>query len=135
MPEANHQVVENPTIDKTLEEGSSNAEKEVKQKSKEKDRGKEKDEGKGKDREKARGKAKKKKSNLVKLNLIGEKHASYAKEPCSLAANIIHPFREYHISFDVFSAVNNLDELFKLLVYESNLYAQMVGNSILTNKK
>ena len=30
MPEANHQVVENPTIEKTLEEGSSNAEKEVK---------------------------------------------------------------------------------------------------------
>ena len=56
-------------------------------------------------------------------------------EQCSLAANIIHPFWEYHISFDVFSAVNNLDGLGKLLVYESNLYAQRNGREFHTNKQ
>ena len=66
MPGANYQVFENPTIEKTLEEGSSKAEKEVKGKSKEKGKGK------IKNSEKAREKAKKKKSNLVKMNLIGK---------------------------------------------------------------
>ena len=42
MPEANYHVVENPTIKKTLEEGSSKAEKEVKGKSKERGKGKRK---------------------------------------------------------------------------------------------
>ena len=37
MPEANYHILENPTIEKTLEEGSSKAEKEVKGKSKEKE--------------------------------------------------------------------------------------------------
>ena len=36
VPEANYHVVENSNIEKTLEEGSSKAEKEVKEKSKEK---------------------------------------------------------------------------------------------------
>ena len=38
VPEANYHVVENPNIEKTLEEGSSKAEKEVKEKSKEKEK-------------------------------------------------------------------------------------------------
>ena len=42
MPEANYHVVENPTIEKSLEEGSSKAEKEVKGKSKERGKGKRK---------------------------------------------------------------------------------------------
>ena len=51
-----------------------------------------------KTKEKAREKANKKKSNLVvKLNLIGEKHASYAKEQCSLKADIIHTFLKHHM--------------------------------------
>ena len=49
-----------------------------------------------KTKEKAREKAKKKKSNLVKLNLIGQKHASYAKEHCSLKVGIIHTFPKHH---------------------------------------
>ena len=49
----------NPTIEKTFEEGSSKAEKDVKGKSNEKDKGKEK--GKGKGKKKSENKIKKKK--------------------------------------------------------------------------
>lgn len=38
VPEANYHVVDNPTVEKTLEEGSSKAEKKVKRKRKEKDK-------------------------------------------------------------------------------------------------
>ena len=75
VPEANYHVVENPTIKVNFEEGSRKAEKEIKRKSKEKRQGKEKGKGKGKGKEKKQGKYKiKKKSNLVKLNLIWEKY-------------------------------------------------------------
>ena len=80
VSEANYQVVKNPTIEKTLEEGSSKAEKKVKEKSKEKCEGKEKGQEKENTKKKAREKAKNKKSNLVKLNLIGEKTCSICKE-------------------------------------------------------
>ena len=63
MPEANYHVVENPTIEKTLEEGSSKAEREVKGKSEKKGKGKEKGKGKGKEKGKSKGKSKEKKSN------------------------------------------------------------------------
>ena len=52
VPEANYHVVENPTSEKTLEEGDAKAEKEVKVKIKEKGKGKEKWKWKGKDQEK-----------------------------------------------------------------------------------
>ena len=52
VPEANYHVVENPTIEKTLEKGSSKAKKEVKGKSKEKGKGK------GKNIRKSKGKSK-----------------------------------------------------------------------------
>ena len=55
----------NPTIEKTFEEGSSKAEKDVKGKSNEKDKGKEKGKGKGKKNQKTKLKKKKKKPNLV----------------------------------------------------------------------
>ena len=75
VPKANYHVVENPTIEKTLKEGSSKAEKKVKGKNKEKSTGKEKGKGKEKDKEKSEEKSKEeKKSNLVKLNLIWEKN-------------------------------------------------------------
>ena len=112
----------NPTIEKTFEEGSSKAEKDVKGKSNEKDKGKEK--GKGKGKKKSENKIKKKKKETkpgVTEFDWGKKHALYAKEQCSFKANIIHQFPEHHISFDVFSAVANLDGLVKLLVDESNL--------------
>ena len=86
VPEANY-VVENPTIEKTLEEGSSKADKEVKGKSKEKGKGKEN----GKRKRKGKGKSKlKSKRNQT---------------------DTIHQFPEYHIPFDVFSAVTNRDGL------------------------
>ena len=62
MPEANYYVVENPTIEKTLEESCSKAEKEVKGKSKEK--GKRKKKCKGKNKEKSKEKE-------IKLDEIG----------------------------------------------------------------
>ena len=68
MPEANYYVVENPTIEKTLEESCSKAEKEVKGKSKEKGKRKEKYKGKGKDKGKNKEKSKEKE---IKLDEIG----------------------------------------------------------------
>ena len=79
MPEANYYVVENPSIEKKLEEDSSKSEKEIKGKNKEKGKGKEKGKEKEKTKEKAREKAKKKRSNLVKLNLIEGKTCSISK--------------------------------------------------------
>ena len=60
--ETNYHVVEDSTIEKTLEEGSSKAEKEVtgKKKEKEKSKVKEMGIGKGKDEVKSKGKSKEK---------------------------------------------------------------------------
>ena len=66
---------------------------------------------------------------------MGKKHAPYAKEQCSLKTDIIHQFPEYHIHFDVFSAVTNLDGLVKLLVDESNFYTWQNGREFHTNKQ
>ena len=120
IPEANYYVVENATIKKTLEEGSSKAEKEVNWKSK----------------EKGKGERKEREIKNVEIDFDwGKKHAPYAKEQCSLKADIIHQFPEYQIPFDVFSAVTNLDGFVKLLVHESNLYAQQIGREFHTNKQ
>ena len=78
----------------------------MKKKLKEKKQRKRKGKGKGKDIGKNKEKSKEKKSNLVKLNLIGEKkHSPYATEQCSLKAEIIFQFPKHHIPFDVFSEV------------------------------
>ena len=66
VPDANYHVVENPPIEKALEQSSGKAEKEVKGKKK-------KIKEKKRTKEKTRGKAKRKKSNRVKLNLNGGK--------------------------------------------------------------
>ena len=72
----------------------------------------------------------------MKLNLIGEKHAPYAKEQRSLKADIIHQLPEHHIPFEEFSAVTNLDGVVKLLVNESNFYGkELTENFTITNKK
>ena len=60
---------------------------------------------------KKQGERQRKKSILVKLNSIGEKHTPYAREQCSFKIDIIHQFPEHHIPFDVFSAVTNRDGL------------------------
>ena len=86
VPEANY-VVENPTIEKTLEEGSSKADKEVKGKSKEKGKGKENGKRKRKDKGKSKLKSKRNQTDTI------------------------HQFPEHHIPFDVFSAVTNRDGL------------------------
>ena len=71
----------------------------------------------------------------MKLNLIGEKHGPYEKEQCSLKVDIIHQFLEHHIPFDVFSDVTYLDDLVRLLVDESNLYAQQNGREFYTKEQ
>ena len=106
-----------------MEEGSSKAEKEVKEKSKQKEKGKEKGKGNEKDKEKSKGKSKEKAIKPGEIEFDWKKYAPYAKEQCSLKADIIHQFPEHHITFHVFFAVTNLDGLVKLLVDESNLYA------------
>ena len=48
---------------------------------------------------------------------------------------MIHQFPEHHVTFDVFSAVTNLDGLVKLLVDEGKLRAQQNGKEFHTNEK
>ena len=52
-----------------------------------------------------------------------------------MKANFIHQLPEHHIAFDVFFAVTNLDKLVKLLVDESNLYAQQNGRELHSNEQ
>ena len=66
---------------------------------------------------------------------MGKKHARYAKEQCSLKADIIYQFQEHLIPFDVFSAGTYLDGFVKLLADESNLYAQQNGREFHINKQ
>ena len=61
--------------------------------------------------------------------------APYAKEQCSLKADIIYQFPEHHIRFDVFSAVANLDGLIKLLMDQSNLNFLQDGKEVHTNEQ
>ena len=105
-------------------------------KSKKKGKGKENDEGKRKDKGKSKRKSKEKEIKPDEIQSdSGKKHAPYTKEQCSLKANIIYQFPELHVPFDVFSDVTNLDGLVKLLVEESNLYAQQNGREFHTNKQ
>ena len=110
MLEANYLVVENPTIEKILEESSSKAENEIKGENQ-------------------------RKTNRWNWIWLGKKHALYAKEIRSLKADIIHQFPEHHIFFDVFSAVTNLDGLVRLLVDESILYTWQKGKEFHTNEQ
>ena len=66
---------------------------------------------------------------------MAKKHAPYAKEQCSLKADIIHQVPEHHIPFDAFSAVTNLDGLVKLFADESNLYVQQNNSEFHTNEQ
>ena len=141
VSEAHYHLGEYPTIKKTLEKGSSKAEKEIKGKYKEKRQRQEKGTGKRKNKRnkrKSKRKAKKmrsEKANPMKLDLIGEKYTPYAKEQCSLRVNIIHQFPEHHISFDVFSVVTNLDGLVRHLVSKGNLHAQQNRREFHTNEQ
>ena len=91
---------------------------------------------KGKGKGKSKGKSKEKEIKPGEIEFDWEKkHVPYAKEECSLKADIIHQFSEHHIPFDVLSAVTNLDGLVKLLVDESNLYTQQNGREFHTNEQ
>ena len=86
---------------------------------------------------KKQGTKQRKRNKPGEIELDWEKiYAPYAKEQCSLKADIIHQFTERPIPSDVFFAVITFDRFAKLLVDESNLYAiKLVDNSTLTNKK
>ena len=117
-----------------MEEGSTKVEKE--RKKQKKGKGKEKNEGKGKDKGKSKRKSKEKEIKPDEIQSdSGKKHAPYAKEQCSLKANIIYQFPELHVPFNVFSDVTNLDGLVKLLVDENNLHTQQNGREFHTNKQ
>ena len=110
------------------EGGSSKAEK----------KGKSTGKGKGKGKHKGKNKRKSKEKEIKPCEIDftwEENHAPYAKEQCNLKADIIHQFPEHHIPFDIFSVVTNFDGLVKLLVGESNLYAQQNGREFGTNKQ
>ena len=98
VPEANY-VVENPTIEKTLEEGSSKADKEVKGKSKEKGKGKENGKRKRKDKGKSELKSKRNQTDTI------------------------HQFPEHHIPFDVTNRDGlvepNLKTFYKISIFRT----------------
>ena len=61
---------------------------------------------------------------------------SKLKPPCALEVEVtIDPLPEYHTSFDIFSAVTDIENLIKLTVVESNLYAQQKGREFQTNEQ
>ena len=71
------------------------------------------------------------------LTSIGKKRPdSKLKQPCALEAEVtIDPLPEHHTPFDIFSAVTDIENLIKLIVVESNLYAQQKGREFQTNEQ
>ena len=58
------------------------------------------------------------------------------KQPCALKAEVtIDPLPEHHTPFDIFSAVTDIENLIKLTVFESNLYAQQKEREFETNEQ
>ena len=47
----------------------------------------------------------------------------------------IDPLPEHHAPFDIFSAVTDIENLIKLTVFESNLYAQQKEREFETNEQ
>ena len=117
IPDANIYVVKSSTAEENMEESNVVCEKESKQKSKRK--GKEK--------------ATKKKS----VDFGRKKRPdSKLKQSCALEAELtIDPLPEHHTCFDIFSAVTDIENLIKLIVAESNLYAQQKGREFQTNEQ
>ena len=74
VPEANYHFIKNTIIEKSLEESSSKAAKEVKGKINEKDKGIEKVKGKGKDKGKSKGKNKEKEIKPVEIKFDWRKN-------------------------------------------------------------
>ena len=62
-----------------------------------------------------------------------EKTSPHPKRQCNLSAEVAHPSPDNHTPFDLFSVATNLDPLLKLLVDQSNLYAQENGREFKTN--
>lgn len=73
------------------------------------------------------------KQNEISFNWT-KKLRPKTKEPCSLEADVqIEHSSGSPTPFDIFSAVTNLQELVKILVEQSNIYAQQNGREFMTN--
>ena len=117
IPEANIHVVKSSTAEANMEESNVVCEKESKQKSKRK------------------GKEKATKKKSVDFNWK-KRPDSKLKQPCALEAEVtIDPLPEHRTPFDIFSAVTDIENLIKLIVVESNLYAQQKGREFQTNEQ
>ena len=70
------------------------------------------------------------------MTSIGKKPDSKLKQPCALEAKVtIGPLPEHHTPFDIFLAITDIENLIKLIVVASNLYAQQKGREFQTNEK
>ena len=117
MPEASIHVVKSSTAEANMEENNVVCEKESKQKRKRK------------------GKEKATKKKTVDFSWK-KRPDSRLKQPCDLEAEVtIDPLPEHHTPFDIFSTVTDIENLFKLTVVESNLYAQQKGKEFQINEQ
>ena len=67
----------------------------------------------------------------VPLNWL-KKASPHPNRQCNHSAAVTHPFPDNHTPFDLFSVVKNLDPMLKLLIEQSNLYAQQNGREFKT---
>ena len=117
IPEANIHVVKSSTAEANMEESNVACEKESKQKSKRK------------------GKEKATKRKSVEFNWK-KRPDPKLRQPCALEAEVtVDPLPEHHTPFDIFSSVTVIENLMKLIVVESNLFAQQKGREFQTNEK
>ena len=117
ITKANIHVVKSSTAEANMEESNVVCEKESKQKSKRK------------------GKEKATKKKSVDFNWK-KRPDSKLKQPCALEAEVtVDPLPEHHTPFDIFSAITDIENLIKLIVVKSNLYAQQKGREFQTNKQ
>ena len=73
-----------------------------------------------KQKSKRKGKEKATKKKSVDFNWK-KRPDSKLKQPCALEAEVtIDPLPEHHVPFNIFSAVNDIENLIKLIVVESN---------------
>ena len=116
IPEANIHLVKDLEYEVNDEEKNVELEKEVTKK------------GKCKGKEKA----KKKKDFEFKWR---KRPTPNQKQPSDLGAEITYPFPEHHTTFNVFSVVTNIDTLVKMIIEQSNLFAQENGREFQTNEE
>ena len=100
------------------------------------DEGSSTDADKEKKKDRVQSKPVAKKSKKVAVEFKWRKKASaHIREPCNLQAEVLHDFPEYCTPYQIYAAVTDIGNLVKLIVTESNLYAQQKGRSFVTDEK